>query len=121
MIKALPGLAAAVGSFVGAYGTWRTAALGGFLSLRYLWSWLGQESSARGACGHVGACWEHGERAESCGAALFWHLATRSAGEVQLTSNVYQFVVEKAKDVQGSEVSCASSRAGTLPCPKGLG
>lgn len=41
-----------------------------------------------------------------------------AAGEAQLTPNVYQFAVGKAKDVLGSEVSCASSRAGTSPAPK---
>lgn len=82
MIKALPGLAAAVGSFVRAYGSWLTAALVRLplaaLPLE-LAGGLGRESPARLPEGRA-AVWvlagEHGERAGSCGAALFWHLAT---------------------------------------------
>lgn len=93
MIKALPGLAAAVGSFVRAYGSWLTAALARFSSRR-LTSGVGWRARPRVPCplppGRAGA-WalagEHGERAESCGAALFSHLATvvTAAGGAQLT------------------------------------
>lgn len=59
MIKALPGLAAAVGGFVRAYGCWLTAAPARFplaaLPLE-LAEGLSREFSAQGDCGCLGDC-----------------------------------------------------------------
>lgn len=111
MIKALPGLAAAVGSFVRAYGSWQTAALARFplaaLPL-HLAGGFGWESSARGACGCVGAgrgVWAKGGEAQG-GVGLAPLL-------LQETHSLHKISTEP-EDRQVSEVTCTASHTWTL-------
>lgn len=118
MIKALPGLTAAVGSFVRAYGNWLTTVPERFtLALLPLELAHGLFQELRAGVRVQAGMWvlagEHRERVGRPGVVVFWHLLTAiiDAGEAQLTQNLYRFAVGKAKAVLVNKVSCSPSHS----------